>query len=114
MASTSMFLLMTKRGEVYWVQLDPTIGSEINKTRPCVVLTVNPINAGRRSVVVVPLTSKGPERLPLVVELESAESFAVCDQVRAVSKQRLGRAHSVLSNEDMAKLETNLRTVLGL
>jgi len=105
---------MTKRGEVYWVQLDPTIGSEINKTRPCVVLTVNPINAGRRSVVVVPLTSKGPERLPLVVELGSAESFAVCDQIRAVSKQRLGRPHSALSNEDMTKLETNLRAVLGL
>jgi len=105
---------MTKRGDVYWVQLDPTIGSEINKTRPCVVLTVNPINAGRRSVVIVPLTSKGPERLPLVVGLESADSFAVCDQIRAVSKQRLGRPHSTLSNEDMVKLETNLRTVLGL
>lgn len=105
---------MTKRGEIYWVQLDPTAGSEIRKTRPCVVLSVNPINAGRRSVVVVPFTSKGPERLPLVIELESANSFAVCDQIRAVSKQRLGRQHGTLSNEDLTKLETNLKIVLGL
>ena len=114
MASKNTFRLMTKRGEVYWVQLDPTVGSEINKTRPCVVLSVNPINTARRSVVVVPLTSRGPERLPLVVELDSAQSFVVCDQIRAVSKTRLGRQQGTLSNEDLLKLETNLRTVLGL
>ncbi len=105
---------MMKRGEVYWVQLDPTIGKEINKTRPCVVVTVNPINIARGSVVVVPLTSKGPERLPLVVGLVSAQSFAVCDQIRAVSKRRIGRTQGKLSNDDLLKLEGNLRTVLGL
>lgn len=105
---------MLKRGEIYWVRLDPTVGSEINKTRPCVVLSVNPINNVRKSVVVVPLTSRGPERLPLVVGLQESRSFAVCDQIRTVAKQRIGQANGQLSNDDLMKLEMNLRTVLGL
>ena len=107
---------MLKRGEIYWVQLDPTVGSEINKTRPCVVLSVNPINNVRKSVVVVPLTSRGPERLPLVVGLrvQASESFAVCDQIRTVARQRIGRAQGRLSSDDLTKLEVSLRTVLGL
>ena len=105
---------MLKRGEIYWVRLNPTVGSEINKTRPCVVLSVNPINKVRKSVVVVPLTSRGPERLPLVVGLQESGSFAVCDQIRTVAKERIGRAEGQLSNDDLTKLEVNLRTVLGL
>ena len=105
---------MLKRGEIYWVRLNPTVGSEINKTRPCVVLSVNPINNVRKSVVVVPLTSRGPERLPLVVGLQASKSFAVCDQIRTVARQRIGRSQGRLSSDDLTKLEVNLRTVLGL
>lgn len=103
-----------KRGDVCWVRLDPTVGTEIQKTRPCVVQSIDPINKARGSVVVVPLTSKGPERLPLVVELRSAQSYAVCDQIRAVSKQRLGSVQGRLNHEDMVKLDTHLKVVLGL
>ncbi len=103
-----------KKGDIYWVRLDPTLGTEIQKTRPCVVQSIDPINKARGSMVVVPLTSRGPERLPLVVELGSTKSYAVCDQIRAVAKQRLGKAHGQLSHDDMAKLDTNLKVVLGL
>ena len=103
-----------KRGEIYWVRLDPTVGSEIQKTRPCVLITVNPINRLRRSVVVVPLTSRGPETLPIRVSLESTQSFAVCDQIRAVAKERIGRLQGQLSDDDMFKLGENLKSVLGL
>lgn len=103
-----------KKGEVYWVRLDPTIGVEIQKTRPCVVQSVDPINKARGSVVVVPLTSRGPERLPLVVELGSVKSYAVCDQIRAVAKQRFGKTQGQLSHDDMLKLDTSLKVVLGL
>ena len=103
-----------KKGELYWVRLDPTLGTEIQKTRPCVVQSIDPINKARGSMVVVPLTSRGPERLPLVVELGSAKSYAVCDQIRAVAKQRFGKAHGQLSHDDMVKLDTNLKVVLGL
>ena len=103
-----------KRGEIYWVRLDPTEGSEINKTRPCVVLSVNPINRVRRTVVVVPLTSRGPERLPLLVGVNDGRSFVVTDQLRVVSKQRLGNLKGTLDSDDLLKLEEHLKTVLGL
>lgn len=103
-----------KRGEIYWVRLDPTEGSEINKTRPCVVLSVNPINRVRRTVVVVPLTSRGPERLPLLVGVNDGSSFVVTDQLRVVSKQRLGNLKGTLDSDDLLKLEEHLKTVLGL
>ena len=103
-----------RKGDVYWVRLDPTIGTAIQKTRPCVVQSVYPINKARGSVVVVPLTSRGPQRLPLVVELGSAKSYAVCDQIRAVAKQRLGAAHGQLSHDDMVKLDKNMKVVMGL
>ena len=103
-----------KRGGIYWVRLDPTEGSEINKTRPCVVLSVNPINKVRRTVVVVPMTSRGPERLPLQVGVDSGRSFVVTDQLRVVSKQRIGHLKGKLDNDDLQKLEEHLKTVLGL
>ena len=101
------------RGEIYWVRLDPTEGSEIKKTRPCVVLSVNPINSasdGGRGA----LDLTGPERLPLQVGVDSGRSFVVTDQLRVVSKQRIGYLQGRLDNDDLQKLEEHLKTVLGL
>src|SRR6266481_5487993 len=62
---------LVRRGEIWWVNLDPTQGSEIRKTRPAVVLTANGINRARRTIVVVPL-STGPQlRPPIVIALPS-------------------------------------------
>src|SRR5438270_7341084 len=83
--------VVVRRGDIWWVSLDPTQGGEIRKTRPAVVITVNALNRARRTVVVVPL-STGPEpRPPIVVATPSAgpNSVAVCDQLRAVDKRRL-------------------------
>jgi mRNA interferase MazF len=105
-----------RRGEVWWVSLDPAKGSEIRKTRPAVVVTANALNRARRTVVVVPL-STGPEpRPPIVVAIPSAGpgSVAVCDQVRAVDKTRLTRAGGQLSAEDLRAVEDGLRAVLWL
>ncbi len=79
-----------RRGEVWWVDLDPTRGSEIRKTRPAVVLTANALNRARRTVVVVPLSTGPAPRPPIVVATASAGagSVAVCDQMRAVDKGR--------------------------
>ena len=78
------------------------------------VLSVNPINRVRRTVVVVPLTSRGPERLPLLVGVNDGRSFVVTDQLRVVSKQRLGNLKGTLDSDDLLKLEEHLKTVLGL
>jgi mRNA interferase MazF len=105
-----------KRGEVWWVDLDPTRGSEIRKTRPAVVLSVDALNRARRTVVVVPLSSSPTPRPPIVVPAPSAgpNSTAVCDQVRAVDKQRLTAQRGRLSIADLKAVEGGVRAILGL
>jgi mRNA interferase MazF len=107
---------VVRRGDIWWVSLDPTRGSEIRKTRPAVVITVNALNRARRTVVVVPL-STGPEpRPPIIVPAPSAgpNSVAVCDQLRAVDKRRLTRITGRLSTTDLRILEEGLRQILEL
>lgn len=105
-----------RRGEVWWVDLDPTRGSEIRKTRPAVIISVDALNRARRTVVVVPLSSAAPARPPLVIPVESAGagSVAVCDQVRAVDKTRLVSQMGHLSQLDLKTLSESLSVVLGL
>lgn len=105
-----------QRGEVWWVNLDPTRGSEIRKTRPAVVLTANALNQVRRTVVVVPLSTGPTPRPPIVVATASAGpgSVAVCDQVRAVDKGRLTQRAGQLAAGDLRAVEDGVRVVLGL
>jgi mRNA interferase MazF len=101
---------------VWWVDLDPTRGSEIVKTRPSVVLTVDALNRARRTVVVVPLSNGPTPRPPIVVAAASAGagSVAVCDQLRAVDKTRLTRRVGQLAMADLRAVEDGVRAVLGL
>ena len=105
-----------RRGEVWWVCLDPVRGSEIRKTRPCVVISADQINRQRRTPVVVPLSSAPDAAPPVVVSVPSAgpDSVAVVDQVRAVDKSRFVRSSGDLSAEDLAAVESALRRVLAL
>ena len=106
-----------RRGEIWWVNFDPTQGSEIRKTRPAIVVTANALNRARRTVVVVPLSTGPPQpRPPIVIDTPSAgpNSVAVCDQVRAVDKRRLTRNQGQLSAADLSSIEDGLRRVLEL
>jgi len=105
-----------RRGEVWRVDLDPTRGSEIRKTRPAVVLTADALNRVRRTVVVVPLSTGPTPRPPIIVATASAGagSVAVCDQVRAVDKSRLTRCVGQLAMTDLRAIEDGVRVVLGL
>jgi mRNA interferase MazF len=105
-----------KRGDVYWVNLDPTRGSEIRKTRPCVLVGATPINKARRTVVVVPISSSGVPRPPLAVPVNclGKQALAVCDQIRAIDKTRLVRRVESLGKEDLAELDKGLRQALSL
>ena len=105
-----------RRGEVWWVNFDPSEGMEIQKCRPAVILTVNALNRARGTVVVVPLSTSATPRPPIVIPLPSAgkTSVAVCDQLCAADKRRFGRKLCDLSSDDMALLSESLKTVLGL
>jgi mRNA interferase MazF len=101
---------------VWWVDLDPTRGSEIRKRRPAVVLTADALNRARRTVVVVPLSTGPTPRPPIVIATPSAgvESVAVCDQVRAVDKGRLSGRAGQLATADLRAVEAGIRAVLEL
>ncbi len=79
-----------KRFDIYLVNLDPTIGSEIRKTRPCVIISPNEMNDYIKTVIVAPMTTKG-KTYPTRIECEFQEKkgLIVLDQIRTVDKTRL-------------------------
>ena len=105
-----------RRGEIWWVRLDPTLGAEIRKTRPCLVLTTNIVNQHRRTVVVIPLSSSPVGSPPLLVPLacEGRPSVAVLDQIRAVTKERFLQRIEAISAEHLGAVEEGLRAILEL
>jgi mRNA interferase MazF len=107
---------LPQRGEVWWVRLDPALGSEIAKTRPCVVLSSTVINERRKTVVIVPLSTAPRANPPLLVPVRAAgrDVVAVTDQIRAVSKERLERCVDVLSGEHLEAIERAVRDILEL
>ena len=104
------------RGQVWWVRLDPTQGAELQKTRPGVIMVVRPIARARRTLVVIPLTTHGTPRPPLVlaVQCQARIVYAVTDQIRAVDKTRFSAYIETLSSKDMGDIEAALRQVIGL
>lgn len=82
---------VVKRGEVYWVNLDPTVGSEIQKTRPALIVSPDDMNAALSRVIIAPLTSGGqPLGCRPEVEFKGKSARILLDQLRSVDKQRLG------------------------
>jgi mRNA interferase MazF len=84
--------MVVKRFDVYLVSLDPTVGSVIKKTRPCLVISPDEMNRWIRTVIVAPMTTKGqsyPTRVPC--ELQGKEGQIVLDQIRTVDKSRLAQ-----------------------
>ncbi len=81
---------MVSRGEVYWVELDPTVGTEIQKTRPCLIISPDDMNNALPRVIIAPITSKGQ---PLGSRPEVTFNGKTCrillDQIRTVDKKRL-------------------------
>jgi mRNA interferase MazF len=107
-----------QRGDIHWISLptrDPK-GAEIEKTRPCVILSLSGANIHRKTVVVVPLTSQQRDAPPVVISVPSAgpDSKAVCDQLLAVDVRRVLERQGSLSLQDMERLEDSIRRVLGL
>jgi mRNA interferase MazF len=78
------------RFEVYLVNLDPTVGSEIRKTRPCLVVSPDEINHTMRTVIVAPMTTKGPSYVTRVpCRFKGKGGQVVLDQIRTVDRTRL-------------------------
>lgn len=81
---------MVARGEVYWVSLDPTIGTEINKMHPALVVSPDDLNSALPRVIIAPLTSKGqPLGCRPEVKFAGKKARILLDQIRSVDKRRL-------------------------
>ena len=92
--------MVVRRFEVYLVNLDPTVGSEIQKSRPCLVISPDEMNAHIATVIVAPMTSKGrdyPSRVPCQFQGRSGQ--VVVDQMRTVDKTRLVKRLGVIDPE---------------
>lgn len=92
--------------KIYTVNLDPTIGAEIKKTRPCVIVSPDEMNLSLRTVIVVPLTTKN-RPLPTRVLIKSSsssglasDSYAAIDQVKTIDKLRLGASVGEISEKE--------------
>jgi len=108
--------IVPERGEIWWVALDPTLGSEIRKTRPCIVVSVKILNERRRTVIVVPLSSSSAPSPPILIPItcDGRPAVAVSDQIRAVAKERLRSRLGVVGDDEMAGLEDALRQIMQL
>ena len=103
------------RGNVYLVMLDPTTGSEIRKTRPCLVVSPDEINQHLRTVIVAPMTGGGgayPWRVPCRFRRKSG--FVVVDQIRTVDRSRLSRRLGRLRAETVAAVLRTLQDMFAV
>jgi len=100
--------MVVKRFDVFLVNLDPTIGSEIQKTRPCIVISPDEMNRHIATAIIAPMTTKGrayPTRV--ICQFQGKEGQIVLDQIRTVDKTRLLKKLGQISqNEQKSVLET--------
>lgn len=107
---------MMQRGEVWWVEFDPAVGSEIRKTRPAVVVSNNAANRNLSRVVVVPVTSNTGRQYPseAIVTIGGQSSKAMADQIMAADKSRLKNKIGKVSKADMLAIEDAIKVHLAL
>ena len=105
-----------KRGEVWGVEFDPAVGSEIRKRRPAVIVSNDAANRNLARVVVVPITSNAGRQYPgeALVTIAEKQGKAMADQIMAADKTRLKGQLGVLSKSDMRAVEDAILVHLGM
>ena len=105
-----------RRGEVWWVSFDRSLGGEIQKTRPALILSNNAANAVLNRVVVVPLTCQTAKVYPgeALVKLNGEQRKVMADQIMTAARQRLREKLGSISSADMVAVEKAVLLHLGI
>jgi mRNA interferase MazF len=99
--------------QVVIVNLDPTVGSEIKKTRPCVVISPNEMNKHLRTVIIAPITSKSkkyPTRVP--IRFQGNDNWVVLEQIRTIDRIRIAKTLAKLTNLEIKQIKQVLQEML--
>ena len=103
-----------RRGDVLLVKLDPTLGSEIKKTRPCVVVSPDELNEHLRTVIVAPMTTKGrPYPWRVHCRFQGKTGYVVLDQLRTIDQERAASWLGRLSPETLDQLLERLQEMFA-
>jgi mRNA interferase MazF len=106
--------LVMMRGDVHLVRLDPTLGSEIQKTRPCVIVSPDELNAHLRTVIVAPMTTAGrlyPWRVKC--RFQQRSGYIVLDQLRTIDRERFVKRLGALPSETIAAVLSGLQEMFA-
>jgi mRNA interferase MazF len=105
-----------RRGDVVWVNFEPSVGGEIRKRRPAVVVSNDAANRYLNRIQVVPLSSQTVKLYPseAYVVVRGKQCKAMADQIATVSKQRLGQRLGTIARPELAQVERAIRIQLGM
>lgn len=99
-----------KQYQIVLVNLDPTVGSEMKKTRPCVVISPDEMNKYLQTIVVVPMTSSSkPYPTRVAINHDKKKGWIVLDQIRTIDRQRIIKVLGSLTEKETAKVKDVLR-----
>jgi mRNA interferase MazF len=107
--------VVVKRFDVYWVGLDPTVGSEIQKTRPCLVISPDEMNQHIRTVIIAPMTSASkdyPSRVSCI--FRKKHGHIVLDQIRTIDKARLIKRLGTIDSKAQLEVVSVLQRMFAL
>jgi len=105
-----------RRGEVWWVSFDPSIGGEIQKTRPAIIISNDVANSALNRVIVIPITSQTAKIYPgeALITLNGEQRKAMADQIMTASKRRIRSKLGTLSRTDVAEVESAVMFQLAI
>lgn len=110
---------MTKellRGQIYWINLDPAIGTEVKKTRPALIISNDIQNSYKQRCIIAPITSSCNKIYPfeVLIEIRGKKGKIMLDQIRTVDCQRIGSYIESLVSKQMEQVSKALKLVLAL
>ncbi len=104
---------MVKQYQIYFVNLDPTIGAEVKKIRPCVVVSPDEINSYLKTIIVAPITStlkSYPTRIDILIQGRNGQ--VMIDQIRTIDKSRLLNQIALLNEKEIKKIKFVIKQML--